>query len=103
MSHGDQVQAVQGGDFVPLASTDTCPVAAMKHKSQPIFGVQFHPEVSHTPEGGKIFRNFLYDVCGCQGLWKMTTFIENSIDEMRQKIGTSRVICGLSGGVDSSV
>jgi GMP synthase (glutamine-hydrolysing) len=103
MSHGDQVQAITGGDFVPLASTDTCPVAAMKHKSRSIFGVQFHPEVSHTPEGGKIFRNFLYDVCGCQGLWKMATFIENTIAEMRQRIGNSRVICGLSGGVDSSV
>ena len=103
MSHGDQVQAAQGSDFVPLASTDTCPVAAVKHKSRAIFGLQFHPEVSHTPEGGKILRNFLYEVCGCQGLWKMATFIENTITEMRQRIGTSRVICGLSGGVDSSV
>lgn len=103
MSHGDQVQAAQDSDFVPLASTDTCPVAAVKHKTRAIFGLQFHPEVSHTPEGGKILRNFLYEVCGCQGLWKMATFIENTIAEVRQRIGTSRVICGLSGGVDSSV
>ncbi len=103
MSHGDQVQSIEGGDFVPLAATDTCPVAAVKHKSRPIFGIQFHPEVSHTPEGGKIFRNFLYEACGCQGLWKMQTFIDDTVAQMRQRIGASRVICGLSGGVDSSV
>ena len=66
MSHGDQVQTVSG-DFVPLAATDTCPVAAVRHRSRPVYGLQFHPEVSHTPHGSRILRNFLYDVCGCHG------------------------------------
>jgi GMP synthase (glutamine-hydrolysing) len=102
MSHGDQVQA-GSDDFETLASTDTCPVAAVRHRTKPFFGLQFHPEVSHTPEGGRILRNFLHDVCGCEGLWKMTTFIERTVAEVRERVGTSRVICGLSGGVDSSV
>jgi GMP synthase (glutamine-hydrolysing) len=102
MSHGDQVQSVNG-DFVPLAATDTCPVAAVRHRSRPIFGLQFHPEVSHTPYGSRILRNFLYDVCGCRGLWQMQSFIEQTVAELRQRIGGHRVICGLSGGVDSSV
>ena len=103
MSHGDQVEAIPGGDFVPLASTETCPVAAVKHRVKPFFGLQFHPEVSHTPEGGKILRNFLYGICGCAGLWKMQTFVDNTLTDLKQKIGQRRVICGLSGGVDSSV
>ena len=102
MSHGDQVQAVNG-DFVPLAHTDTCPVAAVRHRSRPVFGLQFHPEVSHTPYGSRILRNFLYDVCGCQGLWQLKSFLEQTTAELRQRIGSHRVICGLSGGVDSSV
>jgi GMP synthase (glutamine-hydrolysing) len=103
MSHGDQVQSVAGGDFVPLAATDTCPVAAVKHRSRPVFGLQFHPEVSHTPHGGQILANFLRDVCGCQGLWKMQTFIDRTVQDIRAAVGSKRVICGLSGGVDSSV
>lgn len=102
MSHGDQVHSVNG-DFIPLASTDTCPVAAVRHRTLPIFGVQFHPEVSHTTNGGQIIRNFLYSICGCQGLWKMQSFIEQTVKGLRQRIGQHRVICGLSGGVDSSV
>jgi GMP synthase (glutamine-hydrolysing) len=102
MSHGDQVKAATG-DFDTLAATETCPVAAVKHRSKPFFGLQFHPEVSHTPEGGRILRNFLHDVCGCQGLWKMQTFIDRTVSEIRERVGQSRVICGLSGGVDSSV
>ena len=102
MSHGDQVHTV-GGDFVPLASTDTCPVAAVKHKTLPVFGLQFHPEVSHTPHGGLILANFLRDICGCQGLWKIQTFIDNTVEAVRKTVGTKRVICGLSGGVDSAV
>jgi GMP synthase (glutamine-hydrolysing) len=102
MSHGDQIQSgVQ--DFVPLAATETCPIAAVRHRSRPVFGLQFHPEVSHTPHGGQILRNFLYRVCGCQGLWKMESFLEQTIAEVRQRVGPHRVICGLSGGVDSSV
>jgi GMP synthase (glutamine-hydrolysing) len=101
MSHGDQVQATAG--FVPLAETDTCPVAAVKHTSKPVLGLQFHPEVSHTPHGGQILANFLRDVCGCFGTWKMTRFIDRTVAEIKAKVGNKRVICGLSGGVDSSV
>lgn len=102
MSHGDQVEAVSG-DFLSLAATDTCPIAAVRHFSRPVYGLQFHPEVSHTPKGIEILRNFLYDVCGCQGLWRMSAFIDQTVHQLRERIGTSRVICGLSGGVDSSV
>lgn len=102
MSHGDQVQAASS-DFQVLASTDTCPLAAVKHIKRPIFGLQFHPEVAHTPHGGQILANFLRDVCGCSGQWKMTAFIENTVADIRKKVGDKRVICGLSGGVDSSV
>src|SRR5262249_45970059 len=102
MSHGDQVQSVTG-DFVPLAATATCPLAAVRHRTRPVFGLQFHPEVSHTPYGSQILRNFLHDVCGCQGLWQIQSFLANTVAELRQRVGTSRVICGLSGGVDSSV
>jgi GMP synthase (glutamine-hydrolysing) len=102
MSHGDQVNTVRG-DFVALAATDTCPVAAVRHRSLPVFGLQFHPEVSHTPHGGRILRNFLYSVCGCAGRWRVQAFIDQTVAELRRRVGTSRVICGLSGGVDSSV
>jgi GMP synthase (glutamine-hydrolysing) len=102
MSHGDQVQ-MTNGEFVPLAQTETCPVAAVRHSVRPVFGLQFHPEVSHTPFGSRILRNFLYDVCGCAGRWQMQSFIEKTVTELRERIGSHRVICGLSGGVDSSV
>jgi GMP synthase (glutamine-hydrolysing) len=101
MSHGDQVQAAAG--FVPLAETDDCPFAAVKHTTRPVFGLQFHPEVSHTPHGGIILANFLRDVCGCSGDWKMTSFIDRTVEGIRKTVGNKRVICGLSGGVDSSV
>jgi GMP synthase (glutamine-hydrolysing) len=103
MSHGDQVAIEGGSPFMPLASTETCPVAAVKHRSRPIYGLQFHPEVSHTPHGSVILHNFLYQVCGCTGSWRLQSFIEQTIAELRQCIGSARVICGLSGGVDSSV
>jgi GMP synthase (glutamine-hydrolysing) len=102
MSHGDQVKTTSS-DFETLAVTDTCPIAAVRHRTKPFFGLQFHPEVSHTPEGGRMLRNFLHDVCGCQGLWKMSTFIDRTVAEVRERVGKNRVICGLSGGVDSSV
>jgi GMP synthase (glutamine-hydrolysing) len=102
MSHGDQVATVNGA-WIPLAETDTCPVAGVRHRDRPIFGIQFHPEVSHTPHGGRILRNFLYEACGCRGLWKMDSFIDQTVNEVRKRVGKSRVICGLSGGVDSSV
>jgi GMP synthase (glutamine-hydrolysing) len=102
MSHGDQVQSVNG-EFVSLAATDTCPVAAVRHRTLPVYGLQFHPEVSHTPHGGKVLHNFLFDVCGCRGLWHMGSFLDQTVADLRQRIGGGRVICGLSGGVDSSV
>lgn len=102
MSHGDQVQTVHG-EFLALAATDTCPVAAVRHRSKPLYGIQFHPEVSHTAEGSKVLHNFLFDVCGCTGQWRLATIIDETVAKMRETIGKSRVICGLSGGVDSSV
>jgi GMP synthase (glutamine-hydrolysing) len=75
----------------------------MRHRTRPIYGLQFHPEVSHTPEGTRILRNFLYNVCGSTGQWKLGSFIERTVAEIRQRVGKHRVICGLSGGVDSSV
>ena len=102
MSHGDQVQQVSE-NFVPLAKTDTCPVAAVKHKQLPIYGLQFHPEVTHTPEGATLLRNFLYEVCNCTGTWKLEDFANEAVKRIRAQVGDNRVICGLSGGVDSSV
>jgi GMP synthase (glutamine-hydrolysing) len=102
MSHGDQVD-VALDNFVPLAATETCPLAAVRHRSRPVFGLQFHPEVSHTPFGSRILRNFVYEICGCTGDWKLQSFIETTVAELRRRIGKHRVICGLSGGVDSSV
>ena len=103
MSHADQVQQL-GEEFIPLAATPTCPYAAVKHRDRPVYGVQFHPEVTHTPHGGEIFENFLFDICGCGGLWEMGSFIDAFIAETQEKVGPDeRVICGLSGGVDSSV
>ncbi|QVL33339.1 glutamine-hydrolyzing GMP synthase [Telmatocola sphagniphila] len=102
MSHGDQVNQ-SSNDFEMLASTDTCPWAAVRHKTRPIYGIQFHPEVNHTEQGRLILKNFLMNICGCHALWKMQTFIDRTISEIREKVGNNRVICGLSGGVDSSV
>jgi GMP synthase (glutamine-hydrolysing) len=102
MSHGDQVTRVSE-DFIALAKTGTCPIAAVKHKSLPIFGVQFHPEVTHTPLGSHLLHNFLTAVCGCTGAWKLGDFAKEAIARMKKQIGSHRVICGLSGGVDSAV
>lgn len=102
MSHGDQVTSV-AGDFEALAATDTCPFAAVRHRLLPIFGLQFHPEVTHTPAGATILGNFLKTVCGCHGTWKLGDFARETIERTRQRVGSDRVICGLSGGVDSSV
>jgi GMP synthase (glutamine-hydrolysing) len=102
MSHGDQVRDARG-DLAVLASTDTCPVAAVAHRSKPFYGVQFHPEVTHTPHGVDVLRNFLYGACGCRGNWRMADFLERETERVRGDVGPDRVICGLSGGVDSSV
>jgi GMP synthase (glutamine-hydrolysing) len=102
MSHGDQIKALPDA-FVPLAQTPTCPYAAVKHRDRAFYGVQFHPEVTHTPHGQEILSNFLFDVCDCDGNWKMADFVEAQATAIRERVGTDRVICGLSGGVDSSV
>jgi GMP synthase (glutamine-hydrolysing) len=102
MSHGDQVSSV-AGDFVALAETGTCPIAAVKHGSMPIYGLQFHPEVTHTPCGATVLSNFVRRVCGCSGSWKLGDFAAETIREVRVRVGDRRVICGLSGGVDSAV
>lgn len=102
MSHGDQVRSLPEG-FELLASTGTCPFAAVKHSSKAIYGLQFHPEVSHTSLGGTLIHNFLYNIAGCEGRWHLSDFAKRSIEQIRQAVGSDRVICGLSGGVDSSV
>jgi len=102
MSHGDQVHDLPA-DFIALATTPTCPYAAARHRDRPFYGVQFHPEVTHTPRGDVIFQNFLYEVCKCAGNWTMGNFIEQAIARVREQVGAGKVICGLSGGVDSSV
>ena len=102
MSHGDQVLSVSD-DFVPLARTTTCPIAAVRHRRLPIFGLQFHPEVTHTPLGGTLLHNFLMSVCGCSGSWKLGDFARETVEQIRSQVGSGRVICGLSGGVDSAV
>ncbi|MFB0525282.1 MAG: glutamine-hydrolyzing GMP synthase, partial [Phycisphaerae bacterium] len=109
-SHGDQVGKLNDDlstsletGFVKLAETKTCPFAAVRHKKKKFFGVQFHPEVTHTPKGPLILRNFLYDICRCSGDWKMSDFVSETIKAVRKRAGSAKVICGLSGGVDSSV
>ncbi len=102
MSHGDQVNQLPD-DFIALARTPTCPFAAVRHRSHPFYGVQFHPEVTHTPHGIDILRNFLFNICQCAGNWRMSDFLEQQAALIRERVGDKRVICGLSGGVDSSV
>jgi GMP synthase (glutamine-hydrolysing) len=101
MSHGDRIESLPKG-FSSLAFTENSPVAVMGN-NKGIFGLQFHPEVVHTPEGKKILKNFLYRVCGCRGNWTIGNFIEESIARIKQAVGDGKVVCGLSGGVDSSV
>jgi len=102
MSHGDQVTQVSP-DFEPLATTATCSIAAVRHKSLPVYGVQFHPEVTHTPLGREILANFVRRVCSTSGAWRLDNFAEQTIEAIRTRVGDRRVICGLSGGVDSAV
>jgi len=102
MSHGDQVASLPEG-FMKLAHTESCPIAAMGHPARKLYGVQFHPEVVHTPLGAEIFHNFLFRVADCSGGWSMREFIGEAEDGIRQQVGDSRVICALSGGVDSTV
>jgi GMP synthase (glutamine-hydrolysing) len=102
MSHGDKVVALPAG-FRAVASTDTCPVAAMADEARRWYGVQFHPEVTHTRQGGEMLRRFVRDVCGCDGLWTPSNIVEGLIKALRAQVGDDEVLLGLSGGVDSSV
>ncbi|MCA9128045.1 MAG: glutamine-hydrolyzing GMP synthase [Planctomycetales bacterium] len=102
MSHGDQVNEVSE-DFRALAATHSCPYAAVQHQRLPVYGLQFHPEVTHTPLGATLLHNFLYSVCGCEGHWHLADFAKLTVERLREEIGQDRVICGLSGGVDSAV
>ena len=102
MSHGDQAMGLPD-DFESLAYTDNCPYAAAKHKKRNFYGVQFHPEVTHTPSGSQILRNFLFKICGCSGDWEMSSYIKSAVEKIQKQVGEDKVICGLSGGVDSAV
>ena len=105
MSHGDQVEALEQAGLQTLASTPTCPHAAVRSTdpARPFFGVQFHPEVTHTPHGVDILQNFLYRICQCKGTWRMADYAETACQRLREQVGNGHIICGLSGGVDSSV
>ena len=102
MSHNDYAETAPTG-FTISAYTDNCPVAAIELPEKNLYGFQFHPEVLHTPEGKTMLHNFVYNVCGCKGDWKMDSFVETSVKALREKIGDGKVLCALSGGVDSSV
>ena len=102
MSHGDQINEL-GNDFLSIGKTDNCRFAAVRHTKKKFFGLQFHPEVTHTPAGVEMLRNFLYDICGCSGDWQMSNFAEETVKKIRQQVSSGTVICGLSGGVDSAV
>lgn len=102
MSHTDYIAQMPEG-FTMTAHTAVCPVAAMENAERKIYATQFHPEVMHTKEGMKMLSNFVYKVCGCSGDWKMDAFVETTIAQIREKVGDGKVLCALSGGVDSSV
>lgn len=102
MSHTNYVEKLPDG-FVSTATTPTCPVAAMENEARRLYGVQFHPEVMHTEEGNKVLHNFLYNVCGANGDWTMGNFAAETIAKFKAKIGDKKVLCALSGGVDSAV
>ena len=101
-SHGDDVAAVPPG-FSVVATSDTAPIAAMEARDRPLYGMLFHPEVANTDHGPEILRNFAFNVCGCTGDWTIASFIEEATERIRQQVGRGRVVCGLSGGVDSTV
>ena len=102
MSHGDKLTELPA-NFLVLGYTQNSSFCAIRHKSKPIYGIQFHPEVIHTEYGNNILTNFLYKICKCNGLWTPQSFIANSTEKIKQQVGKEKVICGLSGGVDSSV
>jgi GMP synthase (glutamine-hydrolysing) len=102
MSHGDRVDDPKH-EFEIVARTATCPAAAIQHVRLPVYGIQFHPEVTHTEHGSRILGNFLTAICGCEASWRMSSFGDHAVREIRAQVGGARAICGLSGGVDSSV
>ena len=102
MSHGDRVVELPEG-FVMIASSDGAPIAGIANEEKALYALQFHPEVTHTKQGGRILSRFVLDICGCEALWTATNIIEDSINAVREKVGSDHVILGLSGGVDSSV
>ena len=102
MSHTDYIERAPEG-FTVTGHTANCPVAAMQDTKRGFYAVQFHPEVVHTDEGMKLFRNFVYDICDCKGDWQMSSFIDSTVAQIRSKVGDGKVLLGLSGGVDSSV
>ncbi|MDR1953022.1 MAG: glutamine-hydrolyzing GMP synthase, partial [Clostridiales Family XIII bacterium] len=102
MSHTDYIADVPDG-FVVTSRTDNCPTASMENAAQKLYAVQFHPEVHHTPFGQELLKNFLYRACGCKGDWTMANFAKQKIEEIRETVGNRKVLCALSGGVDSSV
>jgi GMP synthase (glutamine-hydrolysing) len=102
MSHGDKIEKYPP-EFYPAAHTDNSPVAVMFDKNKKFYAIQFHPEVAHTPLGTKILKNFLFEICNCRPLWTMKSFIESTTEEIKNKVGNKKVVCGISGGVDSTV
>lgn len=102
MSHNDYISKIAPG-FEIIAHTADCPVAAAQNTEKNLYAIQFHPEVLHTQEGTKMLSNFVLGICGCAGDWRMDSFVENSVQALREKIGNGKVLCALSGGVDSSV
>lgn len=102
MSHGDHIRKLPK-EYEIIAHTENALVAAVRHKDKPVFGVQFHPEVVHTEEGNYIFENFVKKICKCNGTWTPSSFIETEVQAIRDKVGSDKVLCGLSGGVDSTV
>lgn len=102
MSHGDKVTAMPEG-FHILASTPSCPIAAMGDDDRRYYGVQFHPEVTHTRQGGRILSRFLLEICGCEALWTPSNIVDDLVEQVRAQVGSANVLLGLSGGVDSSV
>ena len=102
MSHTDYVETLPSG-FKKIGYTDSCPNAAMENADRKLYGIQFHPEVNNSVNGIQVIKNFLYNICNCSGNWKMSSFVEDSIKSLKEKIGDKKALCALSGGVDSSV
>ena len=102
MSHTDYVETVPNG-FSNIGATETCPNAAMENREKKLYGIQFHPEVNNSINGTQVIKNFLFNICGCKGDWEISSFVEESIKTLKEKIGDKKALCALSGGVDSSV